>query len=217
MAHDESAEHARTALELDADVGSEQVAAVYAEALLGAAEKAGQTEAVLAQFESLLSDVLDRFPKLEEILASGLISCEEKVAIVDRTFGAQAIPLFGNFLKVLAEHGRMDCLRAIYWQCRVQYDQLRGRVPVEATTAEPIDAALAGRIRKAAARLVAGEPLLVTKVDRRLLGGIVIRVGDTVYDASVATQLHKLRDKIVRRSSHEIQSRRDRFRYPAGN
>ncbi len=217
MAHDQLAEHARTAMELDADVGTEQVAAVYAEALLGAAEKQGQTDAVLEQFDSLLFDVFDRFPKLEEILTSQLISSEEKLAIVDRTLGRQAIRLFGNFLKVVAKHGRMDCLRAIWRQCHLQYDRLRGRIPVEVTTAEPVDAAVLERIRQSAARLVSGEPLLRTKVDQRLIGGIVVRVGDTVYDASVATQLHKLRDKIVRRSSHEIQSRRDRFRYPAGN
>ncbi len=48
-----------------------------------------------------------------------------------------------------------------------------------------------------------------------LIGGAVLRIGDTVYDGSVANQLQNLREKMVERSAHEIQSRRDRFRNPA--
>ena len=45
----------------------------------------------------------------------------------------------------------------------------------------------------------------------------MLRVGDTVYDGSVATQLAQMREQMINRSVHEIQSRRDRFRHPDGN
>ena len=55
------------------------------------------------------------------------------------------------------------------------------------------------------------------KAVENLLGGVVLRVGDTVYDASVSTQLEQMRTQMINRSIHEIQSRRDRFGSPAGN
>jgi F-type H+-transporting ATPase subunit delta len=55
------------------------------------------------------------------------------------------------------------------------------------------------------------EPVLETQVDPNLLGGMVVRVGDWLYDLSVRTQLENIRDQIIARSSHEIQSGRNRF------
>ena len=50
-----------------------------------------------------------------------------------------------------------------------------------------------------------------------LIGGVVLRVGDTVYDGSVARQLEQVREQMIDRSVHEIQSRRNRFGHSAGN
>ena len=55
------------------------------------------------------------------------------------------------------------------------------------------------------------EPVLVLHVDPALLGGLKVRIGDTVYDSTVRTRLNNLRNQLIERSSHEIQSRRDRF------
>ena len=66
-------------------------------------------------------------------------------------------------------------------------------------------------------KLVDGEPELLVEVDPEMIGGIIVRVGDVVYDASIATQLNKVRQDMIDRSAHEIQSRRDCFRNPEGN
>ncbi len=65
--------------------------------------------------------------------------------------------------------------------------------------------------------MLEGEPVLDERVDPGVIGGIVVRIGDTVYDGSIANQLENLRQQIIDRSAHEIQSRRDRFRSPAGD
>jgi len=62
-----------------------------------------------------------------------------------------------------------------------------------------------------------GEPVLVRVVDPDLIGGIVFRVGDTVYDGSVASRLEQLRQQMIHRSVNEIQRRRDRFSSTARN
>ena len=86
---------------------------------------------------------------------------------------------------------------------------------MQVTTAAPVDDALAERIVKTVRPLLDGEPVLKRAVDPKLIGGIVVRVGDTVYDGSIASQLKNVRQQMIDRSAHEIQSRRDRFRHPA--
>ncbi len=215
MSNDRTERDARTAAEMAPDVRAEHVAAVYAEALLGAAQSAGQTEAVLDELDDLVAEVLDPSPQLERVLASGLISHEEKAGILDRVLGGRASPTMLNFLKVVSRHGRLDCLRAIHRQARLLHERFQGRVLVQVTTAAPVDDALAERIVKAVRPLLDGEPVLKRAVDPKLIGGIVVRVGDTVYDGSIASQLKNVRQQMIDRSAHEIQSRRDRFRHPA--
>ena len=62
-----------------------------------------------------------------------------------------------------------------------------------------------------------GEPVIDQQTDPALIGGAVLRVGDTIYDGSIANQLQTLRQHIHQSTAHEIQGRRDRFRHPAGN
>ncbi|HUT94565.1 MAG TPA: ATP synthase F1 subunit delta [Thermoguttaceae bacterium] len=217
MSQDPTARDARLVAEMEADVGVEHVADVYAEAFLGAAESAGQTETLLAELDSLVTDVLDRFPKLEEVLASARISHAEKVGLLDRTLGSHASAVLLNFLKVVSRHGRLDCLRAVHHQAHELYDRMRGRVRVQLTTAAPVDAGLVARITQNLRAVLDGEPVVQQITDPDLIGGIVVRVGDTVYDGSIATQLENTRQQMIDRSAHEIQTRRDRFRNPAGD
>jgi F-type H+-transporting ATPase subunit delta len=217
MAEDSTARDAEFAARFTPDVGVEQVAAVYAEALFGAAENAGATESVLAELDSLIADVLDRQPEFERFLASALISHEEKVGILERTLAAHGSPLLLRFLKVVSRHGRLDCLRAIQRQARGVYDKARGRVAVELVTAAPVPGEQAEAITASLRGWLKGEPVVHWRVDSELIGGAVVRVGDTVFDGSIAKQLETARQRIIDRSAHEIQSRRDRFGDPAGN
>lgn len=208
---------AQFAAEFDPDVGVEQVAAIYAEALFHAAESAGVTESVIEEFDALIVDVFNRQPKFEEILGSALISHDERVGILDRTLGSSVSTLMLHFLKVVSRHGRLDCLRAIHRQAHVVYDKARGRVPVELTTAVAVSDVEATAIAKALGGAISGEPVVRRRIDPALIGGAVVRIGDTVYDGSIARQLDNVRQKMIDRSAHEIQSRRNSFSNPAGN
>lgn len=217
MAQDLTPQDAQLAAKFHADVGAEHIADVYAEAFLGAAQKAGQLDAMLQEFDSLMSDVLTPMPEFERVLGSALVSPEEKIALLDRSLGRQASPVLLNFLKVLARHGRLDCLRPIHHQLHKFYNRMRGRTRVRVTTPIPINDALATQIAQELGKHLGTELLLDRVVNPDLIGGAVIQLGDTVYDGSIASQLHRVRQQILDRSAHEIQSRRDRFRHPAGN
>jgi len=214
---DITARDANVAAQIEADVRVEHIADVYAQALLGAAENVGRAEGVLEEFETLIAELLQPFPQLDAILTSTLIHHDEKTGILDRVLAGRFSPLLVNFLKVVSRHGRFDCLRAIHRQARLLYDRLRGRVHVRLTTATPLSEAAADRIVEGLRAVLGGEPVLRRVTDPELIGGAVLRVGDTVYDGSIANQLQLIRQQMINRSAHEIQSRRDRFRDPAGN
>ena len=199
------------------NVGAQQVAAIYAKAFLAVCENAGQTDALVEELKGFVETVLDAFPQLEAVFASALISPEEKSALLDRVFGSQLSPLLLNFLKVISHHGRLEVIRAIQLEVARLYDDLRGRVRVQVRTATPLADGLSSNLVSSLHKLLGGEPKLESTVEPELIGGVVLRVGDTVYDGSVARQLHQVREQMINRSVHEIQSRRDRFRHPGGN
>ncbi|MBI3836308.1 MAG: ATP synthase F1 subunit delta [Planctomycetia bacterium] len=199
------------------NVGAQQVATIYAKAFVGAAENAGQSDALVEEFNTLVAAVLDAFPKLEAVFGSALISHEEKSQILDRILGSRLSPLLLDFLKVISKHGRLDLVRAIHQEVLKLYDELRGRVRVQLHTATPVQDDLSRNLIVSLRKLFGGEPKLDGAIDPELIGGIVLRVGDTVYDGSVARQLHQAREQMINRSVHEIQSRRDRLRHSGGN
>ena len=173
---------------------------------------------MVEEFDAVVAEVVDRFPKLEAVLDSILVLPEEKAALIDKILGGRVSPVMVNFLKVVARHGRLDCLRAIHCQTHALYDKLRNRIPVRLTTAAPLESGH-GRptSSKAFAPSSAASRSSNSKPIPSLIGGAVLRVGDVIYDGSIANQLQNLRQQMSDRSAHEIQSRRDRFRHSAGN
>ncbi len=210
---DISARDARTAAQMEGEVGAEHVAGVYAKGLLAATEVAGQTAAVIEEFDALMAEVVGHFPKFRAVLDSVLVLPEEKEALLNRVFGGRVSPTMVNFLKVVARHGRLDCLPAIHHQTHVFYDRLRNRIPVTLTTAVPASPDMIRQIVDDLRTKLGGEPVLDQQTDPALIGGAVLRVGDTIYDGSIANQLQNLRQHIHQSTAHEIQGRRDRFRH----
>ena len=211
----ESAKHGRkksTAI----NVGAQQVATVYAKAFLGAAQSSGKTDAAVEELRDV-ADVLAEFPQLEAVFSSALVDHQEKCQVLDRVFKSKLSTLVLDFLKVLSHHGRLEIVRAVDEQVQKLYDDLRGRVRVELQTATPLDDGLSQGLEASLRKLLGGEPCVDSQVEPALIGGIVLRVGDTVYDGSVARQLRQVREQMITRSIHEIQSRRDRFRHSGGD
>ena len=198
------------------DPARQRVGALYARAILAAAEKAGEANRVVEEIEAFVREVVEPNPKFEAVLASALVSADAKLKMIDRVVASRVSRITQHSLAVLASHGRLDALRAVAVALREQFDVLRGRVRVEVRTAVPLNGqlpALTDKLR----RMFGGEPQIEAKVDPQLIGGIILRVGDMIYDGSVATQLKNLCDQMINRSVHEIQSGRDRFSPSAGN
>ncbi len=199
------------------DVRAEQVAKVYARALLGASQASGQTEAVVAELDSFVTDVLDKLPLLKSVLGEAMRQPEQKLKLIDQVFKGRASPLFLSFVKTLARHGRLDIVRTIRHEVHKLYDELRHLVRVDVRSAAPLPEELKQTMASMIQARTGGTPVLAERIHPELIAGFVVRVGDTVFDGSVATNLKKLQQTMNDRSVHEIQSRRDRFCSPEGN
>jgi F-type H+-transporting ATPase subunit delta len=184
------------------DSGLRRVALVYAEALLDGAGERNQTSEVLEEFASLFEDVFRADPQFEEFLASGAISRKPKAEVIHHVFDGKATETFRNFLLVLNDHQRLELLRGIYQAVKELYDERSGRLRVLVTSAVPLPDDQRERLQQELREKYHKEPVLATQVDPELLGGIVVRVGDFLYDASVRTRLENIRKQLIERGSH---------------
>lgn len=193
------------------DTGLQYLGTVYAKALLAATEKAGNTDQILSELNALIHDVLDRSPQLESVLASPRVPLENKERLLDRAFRGKIAPQLLNFLKVIVSRGRFQSLRAVNVAAKKLFNQLRGRIEVRLTTAVPIDQPTRDLIVSKLRASLGREIELQTDVDPEVIGGLVIRIGDTVYDGSLANQLQRLSEDLVTRATQKMRTEAERF------
>jgi len=193
------------------DFSAQRVAKVYAEALLDAADSAGQTDTITEELDSLIQDVFRANPQFEAFLASGAIGRKHKDEVLRSVFAERVSPMFLNFLLVLSTHERLELLRAVHDAFHALRDERAHRIRVQVRAAVPLTEDQRQRLVTELRDSFHLEPILQEVVDPAILGGLVIRVGDWLYDASVRTRIETFRKELIESSSHEIQSRRDQF------
>jgi len=189
------------------DVSAQRVARVYAESLLRAA--AG--EAIVKELEDLV-EMFRQAPQLKAFFSNPTIPAGVKTEALRKSLAARASPMLGNFLMVVNRHGRFDLLPTIAREARNLADRQANPIKGQVTSAAPPSKEDVERPTPPVRDLIHMEPQLTLSVDPELLGGFVFRAGDWKYDGSTRTQLRRIREQIIARSSHEIQSGRDRFR-----
>lgn len=202
---------------VSADVGAQQIAGVYAEALFNAAEKAGQADDVYAELKDLVDHVADQDPQLAAFFQSGTIGRDRRGEVLRKAFDGRSSALLFNFLMVLNEHERLDLLKPIRAMYRRLRDRRARRVRVQVLSAVPLADDQRRKLEQEVRDALRLEPVLETSIEPDLIGGLIVRAGDWVYDGSVRTRLDTLRKQLIERSSHEIQSGRDRFSLADGN
>jgi F-type H+-transporting ATPase subunit delta len=194
-----------------ADVSVERLAKVYAESLLNAAQASSELPRVLEEIDSLIDDVFQNDARLEAMFSGAVIGRYARKDAIDKTFRGKACATILRFLLVLNDHERLDLIRPIRRALHELDDERARRLRVHVYSAIALNDEIQARIREGVHNSFLLEPVLILHVDDALLGGLKVRIGDTVYDATVRTRLNNLRNQLITRSSHEIQSRRDRF------
>lgn len=196
------------------DEKADELARTYGEALLNAAETQGAVDDQLDELDAVYAFVRDHFPTFAVMMGSPVRTAADKDRLIAQAFEGRTLPTTVNFLRVLNRHGRLDLLGPILRTARATWDRRQNRRAVTVRSAVPLTDAETEALRERLARTVGGTPVLKLEVDPALIGGLVVQVGDDVYDASVRNRLEQLRQRLIEGKTHEIQSRRDHFRHP---
>jgi F-type H+-transporting ATPase subunit delta len=179
---------------------------VYADAVWSLACKQKVEADFADEIESLARDVIMKNPRLEAFLNVGSIKQGQRQAVIDLVFKGHVSELLYRLLCNLNRHDRMGVLPAVATRIRQLAGQSKGHINVTVTSAISLSEQQKSQVENLVRQGLKGEPVLNMVVDESLLGGLKIAVGETVYDYSVRANLERLREGILTRSTHEIQS-----------
>jgi F-type H+-transporting ATPase subunit delta len=169
-----------------------QVLQPYASALMSLAKSNDLSEQFGNDIRSLLS-LLESSEDLRQFLGNPLIKPDAKKAVIKQIAGEEMNPLMRSFLSLLIDKGRILFLEGIGKQYLNQLRALNQTVLAEVTSAVPLSDAQQQTVReKVQAMTSAREVEIETKIDTDLIGGVVIKVGSQVIDASLRGQLRRL-------------------------
>lgn len=202
---DETPKHATV---FDAD--QQHIGDVYAKALLSVGKDSGKVDELVEQLGGFVAAV-EELPKFRAALESPRISVADKESMIQKALGGKVSKDLLNFLKVLGRKGRFDCLNAISGSAHKMHDEMAGRAQATLTTASEVDDSVVQGIATRLEKVVGKKVNLIASVDPEIIGGMVVRVGDTVYDGSVANQLRQVRSKAIKAASDSIRSSLDKF------
>jgi F-type H+-transporting ATPase subunit delta len=169
----------------------------YARAVLDVAVKEKndleQVERELREFAGLFK----QYPLLEKVLLNPAVPVPRKrAAVADLLAQAKFSPIVSKLLALLADRDRLVLVPDLLSAYSDRLLDYRHVVRAEVTTATPIDAGRTQAIQHSLAVLTGRTVTMSTKVDPRIIGGLVARIGSTVYDASVVRQLERLKEQI---------------------
>lgn len=198
------------------DPGAKAVASLYARSYLTAAKQNDVSDAP-AELASFVDDLLAESPELHDLLVSDSLGRDDKLGLIDRVVAPKSTEFFANFLKVLVRHGRVDLIGAIREVVVQVQEELAGNQRVQIRSAKPLSDKSRSEITNQLKSKLGFDPILQESVDESLIGGLIIQVGDTVYDSSLRTRLKSLTGRLTERTLNEIQSGRDRFSHPEGD
>jgi len=180
-------------------LGAAKVARRYALALMNTAARFGRVETVRADLEALVAS-RRQSTVLQRVVESPLVSLPEKRRLIQEAL-ADADEITRRFADLLLRRKRFDLLPAIYEEYLRCSDEAMGVARVYVTTAAPLSNEEAARIQEAMQRRMGRQVRLHVQVEAALLGGISIRVGDTVWDGSVRGALEVMHERMLRESS----------------
>ncbi len=174
----------------------EEIAVVYARSLFEVANEQDKLDVVREQLGAF-SDALSENRDLQVFFFSPYFATKEKQDGLDLVV-SDADPVILNFLKLLIEKHRMPVLFRIRSNYDAMWEEENKLLPVHITSAVELDKAIVEQLGDRISEQTDRKVELSANVDPEILGGIVVRVGNSVLDASVRNRLEQLRKQVVK-------------------
>lgn len=174
----------------------EEIAQVYARALFEVANEHELLDVIREQLDQFVAALRDN-RQLHVFFLSPYFSAQEKKQALHRVIeGAE--PIFMGFLETLIDGHRMPVLFRIRAQYERMWDEANKVLPVSVTSAVPLDESVVKEIGDRIGEQTGQTVQLTAAADSEILGGIVVRVGNSILDASLRSRLNQLRNQLAR-------------------
>lgn len=175
----------------------EAVARRYASALADVVIKTGETETIRAELKAW-EQMIAGSTELENVFANPSIAAAKKETILDGLINkANSSRTTSNFLRVLLRNGRLMDLTMVNERFEAVLEERGGVVSGQVISAHELDEQARRELMSNLENLTGKTVNLSFEIDKDLIGGVVTRVGSTVYDSSVRTQLRNLRQQLI--------------------
>lgn len=176
---------------------SSKAAARYAKSLIDLSIEQNALEELMKDMV-LFEEVVDHNSELEAILKNPIVPLDKKTGILKDVFGDKVHQITQSFLKLVVNKGRSEILFETAKQFIHQYQLIKGIVTAEVTSATALTtenkAEIVSLVKK---ELNAKEVVVKEKVDEKLIGGFILKVGDKQFDASISGGLNKLKKEFA--------------------
>jgi F-type H+-transporting ATPase subunit delta len=183
----------------------ESMGEVYAQALINEAQKQSALEEVTEDVRGIgkLLKENEAFLAFSQALTIGE---EEQLAAAEKVFGGRVHALTLNVMKSMIRRGRFMFLRGLVEAFEAILTRMGGRVDVEVRSAYPIRQDVLERVTAAISKSQAKIADVKVTIDASLIGGMTVRIGDTLIDGSVATQLNRIEEELKRGSGLKAEA-----------
>lgn len=161
----------------------------------------------LAELQAIVT-LANENSRFHEFLHSKIISIKDRRASLKIIFANEMISdLIMRFLLVLNDKGRLGHIMTIARAYELLYLKHIGKIEVEATSAEPMDEQMLETVRKEIQNALGKDPIINNTLDESLIGGLKLRIGDKLIDASVASRLKQLRHALIVSGSDAVRNK----------
>jgi len=174
----------------------EEIAQVYSRSLFEVAKEHDKLDLIKEQLAAF-ADALEQNRELAIFFFSPYFSTEEKKRGLERAL-VDADPTLVNFLELLIENHRMPVIFRARRQYESLWDEENRLLPVEVTSAVALDPAVADELGARIREQTGQNVELTSHVDPGILGGIMLRVGNSILDASIKNRLQQLRREVAK-------------------
>ena len=174
-----------------------KVASRYAKSLLDLAKEQNKLEEVNNDITFFLS-VCKQSPDLVKLFRNPVVKSDKKLNVVQKVFTSKVDQLTSLFLDIIVRKNREFYMVEIAREFRKQYNQFKGIVQAQVTTAVEIDQALMNDIRGFIANQTGKQIEMATKVNPEIIGGLVIQLEDKLYDGSMASKLANIKKNLIK-------------------
>ncbi len=177
-------------------MAAKDIARVYASSLVELA----QDKKILPEIEEeigFLADLVKSDKDFRNFLVSPGITKESKKAFVEKAFNGKLSDYMVYFLKVLIDNDRQSCIVEINDALVAFVDQLNNRQKVTVITSTELDSSIKSKLTTKLKDVMKKEIIMSEQIDASILGGIIIKVGDTVIDGSLAKDLKNIKNNLL--------------------